>query len=254
MKFTNTTTLEKMGFTHPDKPLIGDWEGRRKWVEEALKTYKPSKLLSSNTKTEDPSLNLPIVGHCINQTERCMSLCYAKKGPISFSVSVLKAEYLSKYLSQTKNLRQLIGECYSVQSVRLNGGGDLLPKHVNAVIKLARACKETTFWGMSKNKEVLYLINGSKLKNLSLLYSIDATTPKKEWETYEGGMVFGPRLVGDPVPSDNRIRTVFPYHKGGKVETGAEHHHKNCKAVFNHSIKCSSCKRCWVSDPLHSKC
>lgn len=250
-KFSNPTALEKKGFSHPKNPLVGDWEGRKKWVEKALETYKPNKLLSHNTKTEDPSLNLPIVGHCINKTERCGSLCYALRGPISFSLSVLKAEYVSKYLLGT-DLRQLIGECSKVKSVRLNGGGDLLPGHVPAVLRLARVCKETIFWGMSKNKEVLRQVNGARIKNLSLLYSIDSTTPKHEWETYAGGMVFGPRLAGDPVPQDNRIRTVFPYHKGGKTEKNVVRHHKDCKAVYNHEIKCSNCKRCWIATPLHT--
>lgn len=251
--FANPTVLEKKGLTHPKKPLIGDWEGRKEWVEKSLKTYVPHKLLSHNTKTDDPSLNLPIVGHCNFQTERCEKLCYAKKGPISFSLSVLKAEYISKYLLQTKDLRQLIGECSKVKSVRLNGGGDLLPGHVPAILRLAKVCKETVFWGMSKNKEVLRQVNEAGLPNLSLLYSIDATTPVKEWKDYEGGMVFGPRLAGDQVPSEDRIRTVFPYHKGGKTEKDVVKHHKDCKAVYNHDIKCSSCKRCWTATPLHSK-
>lgn len=251
-KFAKPTTLENMGFTHPKNPLIGDWGGRKEWVENALKKYKPRKLISSNTKTEDPSLNLPIVGHCINQTDICKSTCYAMKGTQAFSVAQLKAEYLSRYLLGT-DLRQLIGECSVVKSIRLNGGGDLLPGHVPAILKLAKVCKETVFWGMSRNLEVLKDINGAGLKNLSLLYSIDASTKKEDWEFYDGGIVFGPKLSTDIVPVDDRIRTVFPVHKGGKTEKNVVKHHKDCKSVYDHNIKCSSCKRCWVATPLHHK-
>lgn len=254
-KFERPTTLEKMGFTHPEHPLINDWEGRREWVENSLKTYKPSKLLSHNTKTDDPSLNLPIVGHCLNKTERCASQCYALKGPISFSLSVLKAEYVSKYLLQTKDLRQLIGECSKVKSVRLNGGGDLLPGHVPAILKIAKACKETIFWGMSKNKEVLHLVNGSKIKNLSLLYSIDGTTKKELYSGYEGGIAYGPRMPEDVIDfSDKRIKVIFPNHTGGKVrDKEMPVTRLDCRAVLNKNLKCTDCKRCFNALPFHSK-
>lgn len=247
------TIIEKMGYKHPKHRLIHPWEGRSAYVKKVLKTYKPNRLLSTNMKTGDGSINLPIVDHCTNQTQRCSKLCYAKKGTISFSLHVLKSEYLSNYLKQTKDLRQLIGECSVFTSVRLNGGGDLLPDHVPAIIKLARACAGTTFWGMSRNKQVLEEINSAEIKNLSLLYSIDATTPTELWKNFKGGLVFGPRLPGDVVPVDDRIRTVFPYHQGGKVKEDFPRHIKDCRAVYNHDIKCTACKRCWVATPLHHK-
>lgn len=247
--FDTPTTLEKMGYKHPKHPLIKDWSGRKKWVDDALKTYKPSKLVSANTKTQDPSLNLPIVGHCINRTQLCNKICYAQTGTLAFSLSVLKTEYLSRYLLGT-DLRQLIGECSRFKSIRLNGGGDLLPGHVPAIIKLARACKETVFWGMSRNKNVLKSINGARLKNLSLLYSIDATTPVKEWKDFQGGMVWGPRLASDKIPEDRRIKVIFPYHSQGKVGEDMPTHYKDCRAVINKELHCNQCRRCWNSKPF----
>lgn len=248
------TVLERMGYVHPKKPLIKDWDGRSKWVKNALKTYKPSKLLSCNSKTNDPSLNLPIVGHCLNKTDNCSKNCYALTGPISLSLSVLKGEYLSRYLLQT-DLRQLIGECSVVKSVRLNGGGDLLPGHVPAILKLAKVCKDTTFWGMSRNKEVLKAVNNSGLKNLSLLYSIDASTPPQLYKDYKNGLVWGPRLAGDEVPlNDPRLKVIFPMHQGGKIrDKEMPQTRLDCKAVVNKSLHCNMCRRCFTAKPFHSK-
>ncbi len=253
-KFAKPTTLEKMGFTHPENPLIGDWKGRKEWVDNTLKTYKPSKLLSSNSKTQDPSINLPIVGHCLNKTEVCERECYALKGTQAFSLAQIKAEYLSRYLLQS-NHRQLIGECSVVKSVRLNGGGDLLPGHAPAIIKLAKACKETVFWGMSRNKEVLKSINESGLKNLSLLYSIDASTPPHSYVDYPWGLVWGPRLAGDEVPlNDPRLKVIFPMHQGGKVRDKAMPKTRlDCRAIENKSLHCNACKRCFTNRVFHSK-
>lgn len=243
------TVIEKMGYKHPKHPLVKDWRGRKTYVEGVLKTYKPAKLISTNTKTNDPSINLPIVGHCLNKTERCAQTCYAQVGLQAFSLAQLKAEYLSRYLLGT-DLRQLIGECSRFKSIRLNGGGDLLPGHVPAIIKLARACKETVFWGMSRNKNVLKSINGARLKNLSLLYSIDATTPVKEWKDFQGGMVWGPRLASDKIPEDRRIKVIFPYHSQGKVGEDMPTHYKDCRAVINKELHCNQCRRCWNSKPF----
>lgn len=252
-RFERPTNLEKLGFEHPKKPLLRDWRGRQKWVEEALKTYKPTRLLSHNTKTDDPSLNLPILGHCLNKTERCETACYALTGPIAMSVSVLKQEYLSRYLRQANDLRQLIGECSVVKSVRLNGGGDLLPAHVPAIIKLAKACKETIFWGMSKNLDVLRLINTAGLPNLSLLLSVDGTTPKSIIENYTGAFVWGPALPGDKIPfGDKRLKVVFPYHQGGKVrDPNMPKTHLDCRAITNKELHCNQCRRCWNARPFN---
>ena len=75
--------------------------------------------------------------------------------------------------------------------------GVLLLVHVPAVIKLAEACPDTTFWGFTRRREVAEATNG-KHANLSLIVTFDATSPDGELQGYEGPLAFGPRRPSRP--------------------------------------------------------
>jgi hypothetical protein len=201
--------------------------------------YEPQTILSSNTKT-GCSINLPIAGHCI-PTKTCASTCYAKRGHISFPTSTRKQRWVSEYLA-AGNLFKLIHECLSRTAIRISGSGDLNQEHVKNVIKLAKACPDTMFWGMTRKVDIARKIN-NKLPNLKLLLSVDRDSPKATWK-YKEAMCWGPRMIGDKVPNDERIITVFPYHFSGKVIKNMPHHKKDCPAVWDHR-GCMVCGKCW---------
>ena len=201
--------------------------------------YAPQTILSSNSKT-GCSINLPIKGHC-TPTVTCAKTCYAKAGHIAFPFSRRKQQWISEYLA-TGNIDKLINECLSRTAVRLSGSGDLNLEHVKSVIKLAKACPDTMFWGMTRKVSIAKKLN-NKLPNLKLLLSIDRDSPKASLK-YTGAMCWGPRMSDDIVPNDDRIVTVFPYHVHGNVKGNVPHHEKDCPAVWNHK-GCMVCKKCW---------
>jgi len=203
--------------------------------------YLPQKIISENIKT-GVSINFPTKRHC-RPTILCKKACYAKSGPMLLPVSRKKQQYVSDYF-KGNNLRQVIGECWNFQTVRLNGCGDFLAGHLTNILTLARECTHTMFYGMTRKPEIANVLN-NQLPNLKLLLSVDATTPKKVSENYPGKICFGPRRAIDTVPNDKRIITVFPYHCHGKVITGIPKHKKDCPAVWHKVSGCMKCKRCW---------
>lgn len=202
--------------------------------------YTPQKILSTNTKTGF-SLNLPIKGHC-NPTKNCAHDCYARTGYTAMPTSKKKQAWVSRYLANG-SLDKLILECKALSTVRLNGTGDLNMNHVPAVISLAKACPRTLFWGMTRKIDVAKAIN-KKLPNLSLLVTVDASSPKETWK-YKGAMCYGPRRPGDIIPDDKRIKTVFPRHFSGSVVAGVKKHPKDCQAVWHNISGCIECGQCW---------
>ena len=202
-------------------------------------SYAPQKIISENRKTSC-SINLPMAGHC-TPTKNCAASCYAKSGPMALPSNKRKQHWVSEYLKGT-DLTQLASECRRWTAVRLSGSGDLLPDHVPAILKLAKACPKTIFWGMTRKVAVAKALN-KKLPNLKLLVSIDATSPQTTLK-YKGPVCFGPRLPGDVVPDLPNLITVFPYHQGGQVR-GVSRHPKDCKAVWHENTGCIDCNKCW---------
>lgn len=202
--------------------------------------YTPNKFLSSNTKT-GCSLNLPIKGHC-RPTELCYKDCYAKKGPIAWGHSNKKQVFVSEYL-KGNDLSKLIYECRQRTAVRLCGSGDLLMEHIPNILKMAKGCSYTQFWGMTRKIEIARALNG-KMPNLKLLLSIDKTTPKKDLR-YKGKMCYGPVREDEKVPDFKRIVTVFPYHFAGKIVGNIKRDKRDCPAVRHEVNGCLDCGKCW---------
>jgi len=204
------------------------------------KSYFPTHLLSENKKT-CVSINLPIKGHC-TPTKQCAQDCYGKSGHTALPSNTKKQKFISKYLER-KDITLLIHECRQFISVRLNGVGDLNPQHLPAILSLAEACPQTEFWGMTRKTNIATKVNG-KLPNLSILMSIDVTSPDSVWK-YDGALCFGPRRPEDAVPDDERIITIFPRHHGGRVIGNTPTDKKDCPAVRHTVNGCIECKRCW---------
>jgi len=205
------------------------------------KTYSPQQLLTVNRKTGS-SIDLPLKGHC-KPTKICLATCYAKRGTQAFPFPKRKQKYISAYL-KGNDLNQLIYELKGKSAVRLSGSGDLLSKHVSNVIHLAETVPDTILWGMTRKPEIAEEINGAGLPNLSILLTVDASSPEPVWD-YSGAMCFGPRLAEHKVPRDKRIITVFPYHAGGKIIGNVPVHYKDCPAVRKKKKGCLECHRCW---------
>jgi hypothetical protein len=206
------------------------------------KSYSPQQLLTVNRKTGS-SIDLPIKGHC-KPTRICLATCYAKRGTQTFPAPKRKQLYISKYL-RGKDLSQMIYELKGKSAVRLSGSGDLLSKHVLNVIHMAEAAPDTVLWGMTRKPEIAQEINDAGLPNLSILLTVDASSPDSTLWNYPGAMCFGPRLEGDNVPRDKRIITVFPYHSGGKIVGNIPIHYKDCPAVRKKKKGCLECHKCW---------
>lgn len=204
-------------------------------------TYSPVKLLTENRKTHR-SIDLPIKGHCV-PTKTCSSTCYARRGNQAFPNPKRKQKYLSRYL-KGKDISRLIEEVSKQKAVRLNGSGDLLPSHIENVIRLAEACPDTYLWGMTRKPVIAREINGAGLHNLNILLTVDISSKKSLWK-YPGRMCFGPRLVGHEVPDDDRIITVFPYHSAGRIIGNIPEHPKDCPAVRKTKKGCMACRKCW---------
>jgi len=203
--------------------------------------YKPVTILSSNTKTVVPSLNLPRT-NC-NPTKLCWQRCYGKQGHMSLPCSLRKQTWVSNYLLGT-DISRLIKECKAYSSVRLCGGGDFLEEHVPNVLRLAEECPDTLLWGFSRKPNIVLGLN-NKLPNLYMQLTVDYTTPLSIWSDIDCDIAYGPRMQWDDVPEDERIRVVFPYHFSGKVVKGVPHHPKDCQAVWDHSLHCVDCRRCY---------
>jgi len=202
--------------------------------------YWPTTLLSENKKT-CVSINMPIKGTCI-PTKRCAADCYGKSGHTALPTNTKKQRFLSDYLEKG-DIEALIQEAGSYVSVRLNGVGDLNSCHLPAIISLAEACPQTEFWGMTRKIEIADQVNG-KLGNLSLLVSVDVTSPDSVWK-YPGTLCFGPRRPEDAVPNDDRIITIFPRHHAGRIIGDIPLDDKDCPAVRHKVDGCIECKRCW---------
>lgn len=212
--------------------------------------YEPNYILTKNKKC-NASIDLPIEGHC-RPTRICMHDCYARFGHQAMDNCVRKQQWLSKYLANPDRfggLSRLAEECRPLRAVRLNGSGDLLPAHVPTLVRLAEICPETQFWGMTRKPGIARRIN-SRLPNLRILVSVDASSPASAWK-YNGALCFGPRQPEDEVPEDPRIVTVFPRHHGGKVIKGMPHHPKDCQGVWHTISGCMACGRCWNWDIEH---
>ncbi len=181
---------------------------RRLRVERRLLKLPPARavpILSTNRKTA-VSINLP-VRNC-KPTRRCAAACYACEGPIAWTNSVRKALAVDAALRKGE-IEGLIWECRMLQGVRLCGSGDMTLDHVPAVLRLAEACPDTTFWGFTRRREVAEAVNGQQA-DLSLIVTFDATSPDRELQGYEGPLAFGPSTPRDKVPDDQRIIVVFP--------------------------------------------
>jgi hypothetical protein len=207
------------------------------------KPYSPYHILSSNTKC-GCSVNLPIKGHC-TPTRVCAKACYARKGHCSRPRSLKKQIYISRYL-KGNDISRLVGESRKWRAVRLSGTGDLQTEHVPNIIRLARACPDTQFWGMTRKLDIARMVN-HKLPNLRLMVSVDSSSPASVWK-YDGVLCWGPRLAEDLVPRDPRIRTVFPYHSMGRVVKAKlmPHDRRDCRAVWHEISGCQECGRCWT--------
>jgi hypothetical protein len=205
--------------------------------------YFPTTILSENSKT-GCSLNLPIAGHC-RPTKNCSRTCYARYGHTALPVSKNKQRWLSDYLKGS-DITQLIGECRGRTAVRLNGTGDLNKEHVPNILKLAKTCPATVFYGMTRKIEIAKALN-NKLPNLKFMVSVDSSTPKSIWENYKGTLCWGPRFAGDVVPNLKNIRTIFPYHFAGKIvkKDHMPHDPRDCPAIWHKVSGCLSCGKCW---------
>lgn len=203
--------------------------------------YRPLELLSKNTKT-GYSIDLPLQGHC-RPTKNCSKDCYARFGHQARPKAKLKHVWLSQYLAGNDQT-ELIRECAAHTSVRLCGSGDLLPEHLPAILRVATACPQTQFWGMTRKPEIAEALN-DKLPNLHLLLSVDGSSPASVWK-YKGAMCYGPRHAEDVIPEDDRIKVVFPRHFGGKVIKGIPRHPKDCAGTWHENDGCVTCGRCWT--------
>lgn len=199
-------------------------------------------ILSENRKT-GCSINLPIAGHC-RPTRNCSRTCYARSGYTALPQSKQKQVWVSNYL-KGQDITQLIWECRGHPAVRISGTGDLSLEHVPNILKLARACPDTTFWGMTRKLEIATTLNG-QAPNLKIMVSVDSSSPPSVWK-YKGALCWGPRFVSDTVPADPRIRTIFPYHFVGKIVQikSMPHDPRDCPAIRHKVSGCLSCKQCW---------
>jgi len=201
---------------------------------------KPQHILSENRKC-GASIDLPIEGHCCS-TPHCKADCYARVGFQAFPASKRKQRWVSDYLAQS-DLSQLIIECKTHTSIRLNGSGDLNQTHLLNIIRLARLLPTTMFWGMTRKPNVASFLNTRVLPNLKMLLSVDSSSPSTVWN-YQGPMCYGPRRHNDTVPDDQRIITIFPTHKQGKVKDTVPPEAKDCPAVRHQVSGCLECNRC----------
>lgn len=205
--------------------------------------YRPITILSGNRKTEFPSINL--TRENCRPSSTCARLCYARYGHIAMAHAVKKQKWVSEYL-QGDDLSNLVVECLPHRIVRWCGSGDILPQHVDGVLKLAEDCPQTIFIGFTRKHELLPELN-NVLPNLDFLCSMDGTTPQKVWDSVDARIAFGPRLRDDDVPDDPRISVVFPARiPGARVMKEVPRHPLDCPAGYDHSIHCITCEMCFA--------
>jgi len=204
-------------------------------------SYHPGQILSENRKTA-VSLDLPIKGHC-RPTTICAFCCYAKAGPQAFPNATRKHAWMTKYLAGP-DISQLTAEARAHTAVRLSGSGDLNSEHLPNIIRLARACPKTMFWGMTRKPEIATALMKSRTPNLRMMVTVDASSPAHTW-AYPGKLCYGPRRATDSVPKDSRIVTVFPRHCTGRICGKVPSHKLDCPAVRHKVSGCLSCGRCW---------
>jgi hypothetical protein len=204
-------------------------------------------ILSANKKT-GVSLNLPS-SNC-RPTSICKFCCYGRHHYLGHGrAAQAKWARNSQYLAQTPDCHELIEEARAFSAVRISGIGDILPAHIKNLLILAKSCPMTQFWGMTRKPELAKKINGAGLPNLSMLVTVDATSPRRVWDEYQGRMCFGPRRAQDNVPEDRRLVTVFPYHNSGKIVGQVPEHPLDCPAVRHKVSGCLECGRCWKWEP-----
>jgi len=152
--------------------------------------------------------------------------------------------WLSEYL-KGQDISGLIRECSGRTAVRLSGTGDIQTEHVKNILRLAKACPSTQFWGMTRKLEIAKALN-KRLPNLKLMVSVDSSSPESVWK-YQGTLCWGPRFATDTVPKDKRIVTIFPYHFIGKVVQAKSmpRDPRDCRAVWHEIDGCLACGRCW---------
>ena len=198
------------------------------------------KILSSNKKT-GVSLNLP-TKNC-TPTTICSHCCYGRHHYLGHGKACLnKWIRNSDYLAST-DCSELISEARAFTAVRIAGVGDIIPEHVKNLLKLAKNCPVTQFWGMTRKPKLAKQLNGRR-PNLKFLVTVDAASPRHSWN-YQGALCFGPRRAQDKVPNDSRIVTIFPYHNSGKVVGKVPEHKLDCPAVRHKISGCLECGRCW---------
>jgi hypothetical protein len=207
-----------------------------------LRSARVVQLLSTNRKT-GTSINLPVL-NC-RPTRRCAAACYACEGPIAWANSVRKALVVDSLL-RTGDITAFVWECRYRRDVRLNGSGDMTLAHVPAVVALAESCPHTVFWGFTRRREVAEAVNGRR-RNLSLIVTFDATTPRGALRGYEGPLAYGPRGPADVVPASRRIVVVFPEHHAGRTVPDVPLHELDCPATrgAERMLACRRCRRCW---------
>jgi len=200
-------------------------------------------ILSSNKKT---GVSLNFTRADCRPTTTCLKCCYGKAHYLGNGKAALaKWARNSQYLATTPDCKELIVEARAFSAVRISGIGDIIPKQVPNLIKLAKACPGTQFWGMTRKPELAKKLNG-RLPNLRMLVTVDATSPQSVWDTYDGRLCYGPRRAEDKVPRDKRLVTVFPYHASGKVVGNVPTHALDCPAVRHKVSGCLECTRCWT--------
>ena len=207
----------------------------------AVKSYAPGSILSENSKT-GCSINLPIKGHC-RPTKNCAATCYARVGHTALPSNLKKQNWVSNYL-KGRNISDLIKECQTRTAVRLSGTGDLQTEHVPNILRLARQCPATQFWGMTRKLEIAKALN-NHLPNLKVMVSVDSSSPEAVWK-YQGTLCWGPRFASDKI-IPKRIKVIFPYHCTGRIVQAKfmPNDKRDCPGIRHTKDGCLSCRRCW---------
>jgi hypothetical protein len=244
---------------------------------------KNGKVLSENTKV-GRSLNFPIEGYC-HPSVLCEVACYAKTGRLAMTASTTHQQKVAQYFNNG-DMTRLIAEVkkWKYASIRISASGDLIPAWVPHIIKLAQACPNSMFWGMTKKAGVAYSINKEMLPNLALLVSLDSSTffrpSGQRLLDYvdNGGFYCYTEVCAETIKKtviaagrdairahlddediiemydahaqkhDAKLVTVFPEHKGGRVLVSRTHP-KDCPAIRDKVEGCWQCGKCWNSFP-----
>jgi len=198
-------------------------------------------LLSENKKTGH-AINLPIK-NC-RPSAYCQKVCYACLGPISFDASINRS-LLTDYLLSSGDVNGFIYECSALTSCRICGSGDLNIEQAPSIIKIAKACPKTSFYGFTRKREIADGLL-KKVKNLFMMLSIDHTTPENVYKGYKGKIAFGPRVKGVDMPKIKNISVSFPEHHRGETVEGIKELDSDCPATrgLSHEGACLNCRKC----------